>query len=127
MRNAIHHFPARPLMPEECALVAEWLASAGDIAATYVSSRRGDDPAHYRRLSLLPNLMRGPHISSMHPLVATFGSCSPLVGEQVFSVSQPFELRSIPFSQCWRTAPRYKRPRFPASHRLSSPIPPRRG
>ena len=78
-------------------------------------------------LSLLPSLMRAPHISSMHHMVATFGSCSPLVGEQEFSVSQPFELRSIPFGRCWRTAPRYKCPHLPANRRPSSPIPARSG
>jgi len=81
-------------------------------------------------LSLLPSLMRGPHISSMHHMVTTFGLCSPLVGEQRFSVPQPFELRSIPFAQCWRTAHRYKCPpwpRLPANRRPSSPIPARSG
>jgi hypothetical protein len=50
MRDALHYFPARPLRPNENALVAEWLAGAGDIAAAYVSNRRTDDPAHYRRI-----------------------------------------------------------------------------
>ena len=60
MRNAISYFPARPLMPDERALVAEWLASVGDIAATYVSSRRGDDPAHYRRIVIVTKPDEGP-------------------------------------------------------------------
>jgi len=60
MRNAIHHFPARPLRPDERALVAEWLASAGDIASIYVSSRSGDDPTHYRRIVIVTKLDEGP-------------------------------------------------------------------
>jgi hypothetical protein len=60
MRNAISYFPARPLMPDERALVAEWLASVGDIAATYVSSRRGDDPALYRRIVIVTKPDEGP-------------------------------------------------------------------
>jgi hypothetical protein len=43
-------FSPRLLRPEERALVAEWLASAGDVASAYVSSRQGDDPATYRRI-----------------------------------------------------------------------------
>ena len=60
MRNAIRHFPARPLMPDEHSLVAEWLASVGDIAATYASSRRDDDPAHYRRIVIVTKPDEGP-------------------------------------------------------------------
>jgi hypothetical protein len=60
MRNAIRHFPARPLMPDERALVTEWLASAGDIAETYVSGRRDDDPAHYRRIVIVTKPDEGP-------------------------------------------------------------------
>ena len=60
MPNAIRHFPARPLTPDERPLVAEWFASAGDVAATYVSSRRGDDPAHYRRIVIVTKPDEGP-------------------------------------------------------------------
>ena len=69
MRNAIRYFPARPLMPDERALVAGWLASVGDIAATYVSSRRGDDPAHYRRVVIVTKPDEGPS----HLVDAPFG------------------------------------------------------
>ena len=42
--------PPRLLRPDEKELVAEWLASAGDVASAYVSARRSDDPALYRRI-----------------------------------------------------------------------------
>jgi hypothetical protein len=60
MQNSPRHFPARPLTPDERALVAEWLALAGDVAATYVSSRRGDHPAHYRRIVVVTKPDGGP-------------------------------------------------------------------
>ena len=60
MRDALHHFPARPLTPGEHALVAEWLATAGDIAAAYASNRRADDPAHYRRIIIVTKPDDGP-------------------------------------------------------------------
>jgi hypothetical protein len=50
MLNAISRFPARRLTPDENALVAEWLAAAGDVASAYVSNRRSDDPALRRRI-----------------------------------------------------------------------------
>ncbi len=60
MRFDIRHFPARPLRPDEHALLAEWLAHAGDIASAYVSNRRDDDPALYRRIVIIPKLDQGP-------------------------------------------------------------------
>lgn len=60
MLDAIRHFPARLPTPDEQALVAEWLARAGDIAAAYVSNRRGDDPAHYRRIVIVTKPDEGP-------------------------------------------------------------------
>jgi hypothetical protein len=60
MLDALHHFPARPLRPNEHALVAEWLAGAGDIAAAYVSNRRTDDPAYYRRIVVVSKPDDGP-------------------------------------------------------------------
>ena len=49
-RANILQFPPRPLRPDERKLVAEWLAAAGDVASAYVSDRRRDDPAIYRRI-----------------------------------------------------------------------------
>jgi hypothetical protein len=40
--------------------VAEWLALAGDIAATYVSTRRSDDPALYQRVVIVTKPTEGP-------------------------------------------------------------------
>jgi len=45
-------FPARPLRPDERELVAEWLVAAGDVSSAYVSERRSDDPAIYRRIAI---------------------------------------------------------------------------
>ena len=60
MQDAIGHFPARLLTPDEQTLVAEWLAAAGDVAQAYVSNRRGDDPAHYRRIVIVTKPDEGP-------------------------------------------------------------------
>jgi hypothetical protein len=53
MKAEIRHFPARPLTPEERALVAAWIAGAGDIAEAYVSSRRSDDAALYHKIVVI--------------------------------------------------------------------------
>ncbi|HET6234718.1 MAG TPA: hypothetical protein VFE41_07105 [Acetobacteraceae bacterium] len=45
-------FPARPLRPDERELVAEWLAAAGNDSSAYVSDRRTDEPAIYRRIAI---------------------------------------------------------------------------
>ena len=43
-------FPARELSLFERELVREWLALAADVSDAYVSTRRSDDPALYRRV-----------------------------------------------------------------------------
>ena len=44
--------------------MAEWLAAAGDIATTYVSNRRGDDPVLHHRVAIIANADAGPsHLS----------------------------------------------------------------
>jgi hypothetical protein len=60
MGDSIRHFPARLLTPDEHALLAEWLSAAGDIASAYVSNRRGDDPAYYRRIVIVTRPDEGP-------------------------------------------------------------------
>jgi hypothetical protein len=60
MQKATRHFPARLLTPGEHALVAEWLAVAGDVSSAYVSDRRGDEPAYYRRIVVIMNPDDGP-------------------------------------------------------------------
>ena len=60
MGDSIRHFPARLLTPDEHVLLAEWLSVAGDIASAYVSNRRGDDPAYYRRIVIVARPDEGP-------------------------------------------------------------------
>ena len=54
MRN-ISQYPARLLTPEERALVAEWFATAGDIAEAYMSNRRSDNSALLHRVVIIAN------------------------------------------------------------------------
>ena len=60
MKGVIRDFPARLLTPEERALVAEWIAGAGDIAEAYVSNRRADDPALHHRIVIVTKAGDGP-------------------------------------------------------------------
>jgi hypothetical protein len=53
MRNATRQVPARLLNPDERDYVAEWLAASGDVSATYVSNRRGEDPALCQRIIIV--------------------------------------------------------------------------
>ena len=56
-----HHMKAaRVLTLAERALVAEWIACAGDIGEAYVSSRRDDDPALRNRLVIVTRPEDGP-------------------------------------------------------------------
>ena len=48
--DVLRTLPPRPLGPGERQLLATWLAAAGDVALAYVSERRSDDPAIYRRI-----------------------------------------------------------------------------
>jgi hypothetical protein len=49
----MHKFPARRPTPDERAVLAEWLAVAGDVALAYVSSRQSDDPALKHRIVII--------------------------------------------------------------------------
>jgi hypothetical protein len=60
MRDVIGSLPARPPTPAERALLAEWLAAAGDIALAYVSGRQGDDPALRNRIIIVIDPAQGP-------------------------------------------------------------------
>ena len=60
MPNKLRRFPARPLTPDERASVAEWIAAAGDVALTYVSSRESDDPALRHRIVVIFNVNERP-------------------------------------------------------------------
>lgn len=60
MQDAMRHFPPRLLTPDEHALLAEWLAAAGDVAVAYASNRRDDDPAFFRRIVVVTKPSEGP-------------------------------------------------------------------
>jgi hypothetical protein len=88
MLDAILRFPARLPTPDEQALVAEWLAHAGDIAAAYVSNRRGDDPAQYRRIVIVAKPDEGPS----HLVHAPSGRKEWIV----FSLGRKSQIQSFP-------------------------------
>jgi hypothetical protein len=48
------------LTPGEHAVIAEWLAAAGDVALAYVSDRRTDDPAFYNCVVIITRPDDGP-------------------------------------------------------------------
>lgn len=48
--EVLRTFPPRPLNPDERELVGEWFAATGDVTSAFISERRGDDPAMYRRI-----------------------------------------------------------------------------
>lgn len=52
-RRQMQKFPARPPTPDERAVLAEWLAAAGDVALAYVSSRQNDDPTLKHRIVII--------------------------------------------------------------------------
>jgi len=58
--DVLRTLPARPLRLDERELVVEWLAAAGDVALAYVSERRSDDPAMYRRVVIARDADGGP-------------------------------------------------------------------
>ena len=101
MRDGIGYFPARALQPVERAVVAEWLANAGDVAAAYVSNRRSDDPAHYRRIVIVTKPDDGPshliHAPAKHSIWVLF-SLSPETEFRTFpSSARCIELRPTRF------------------------------
>jgi hypothetical protein len=71
------HSPARALTPAEHAIVAEWLAAAGDIASAYVSDRLTDDLAMYRCVVIVTKPDDGPshliHAPANEDLWVVFG------------------------------------------------------
>jgi hypothetical protein len=50
MQAVLLRYPPRELSPLERELTNEWLALAADISGAYVSGRKTDDPALYRRI-----------------------------------------------------------------------------
>lgn len=53
-------FPPRRLAPDERAVLNAWLAATCDVASAYVSERRSDDPAQYRRIVVTVGPTRKP-------------------------------------------------------------------
>lgn len=53
-------FPPRPLNRVERALVTSWLATTSNVTSAYVSERRSDDPALYRRIVVTVGQNRTP-------------------------------------------------------------------
>ena len=53
-------FPPRSLGDGERETVRQWRAGTTDIAAAYASERRGDDPAHYRRIVIVETGQQQP-------------------------------------------------------------------
>jgi hypothetical protein len=58
--DVLRTFPPRPLNPSERTLVDAWLAATGDVASAFVSERRSDDPALYRRIVITIGPEPGP-------------------------------------------------------------------
>jgi hypothetical protein len=92
IKGTICDFPARLLTPDERALVAEWLASAGDIVDAYVSNRRVDDPALYRRIVIVLKPESRPAHLVHAPPVGTSGLYFRWADEQRSSGFVPFGL-----------------------------------
>ena len=59
-QHEVDKYPPRLLRPDERALVAEWLAAAGDVSSAYVSQRQSDHPAIYRRVVITERDGGGP-------------------------------------------------------------------
>jgi hypothetical protein len=60
--DVLRTFPPRPLNPDERALVDTWLAATCNVASAYVSERRSDDPALYRRIVITVGPDPGPSL-----------------------------------------------------------------
>jgi hypothetical protein len=58
--DVLRTFPPRPPNPDERALVSEWLAATCNVASAFVSERRSDDPAIYRRIVVTVGPQRTP-------------------------------------------------------------------
>jgi hypothetical protein len=58
--DVLRTFPPRPLNPDERAQVNTWLAATCSVASAFVSERRSDDPALYRRIVITIGPERTP-------------------------------------------------------------------
>jgi RimJ/RimL family protein N-acetyltransferase len=74
--NVLLTFPPRPISQWERELVAEWFAATQkeqlDIAAAYVSERRGDDPMIVGRIVIVNRPAHGPSHLIHSPAESTF-------------------------------------------------------
>jgi hypothetical protein len=68
--DVLRTLPPRPLRPDERELLDAWLAAAGDVVSAYVSERRSDDPAMYRRIVIFEDLRLGPSYLIHSPTIA---------------------------------------------------------
>jgi len=53
MHEVILRYPPREVDPIERELLNDWLGRAGDVSTVYVSGRKSDDPALYRRIVIV--------------------------------------------------------------------------
>ena len=60
LEDVLLTFPPRPLSPDERAVLNTWLAATCDVASAYISERRSDDPAMYRRIVVILGPSRQP-------------------------------------------------------------------
>ena len=85
--NVLLTFPPRPISQRERDLVAEWFAATRreelDIAAAYVSERRGDDPMIVGRIVIVARPSHGPSHLIYSPAESTFWvvSAAPAWGD----------------------------------------------
>jgi hypothetical protein len=69
MQDLLLKYPPREIDPDERQRLDEWLARASDVSAAYVSRRRTDDPALYRRIVIAV----GPGAEPTHVIHAPTG------------------------------------------------------
>jgi hypothetical protein len=85
--EVLQTLPPRLLRSDERNLVADWLSAAGNVASAYVSERRSDDPALYRRIVITEDVRLGPSY-----LIHTPTSVDAWI---TMDVRQPTEARSF--------------------------------
>ena len=99
--EVLRTFPPRPLSPDERELVAEWLAATCNVASAFVSERRGDDPAIYRRIVITIGPGREPSFLVHAPM-----------GMSCWLVYSPHERHGVHRFDTLRSALNFIRPVF---------------
>jgi hypothetical protein len=69
MQDLLLKYPPREIDPVEREHISEWLARAQDVSSAYVSDRKTDDPALYRRIVIVV----GPRNEPTHLVHAPTG------------------------------------------------------